>query len=599
MSRPTAPHIQDFLNGLRKVRATGGDNQWVALCPCRNDDNTPTLSIGVGSDDKILLNCHRGSDACDAEEICKSMNLSVSALYPPETKKKGKGKKKIEATYQYLDEEFNPLYEKIKYRYEDGSKEFRQRVQDPNDPTNYIYTLKDVRRVLYNLPMLVLGIKSKQPIWVVEGEKDAETLIARDLIATTPPNGANTWDPTFTELLSQAEVVNIIADNDKPGRDHALKIQMLLQGAGCPKVSVFVSPHGKDVTDHINLGYKFSDLVRVDAELPEAQSNEPVATQSDDQVLLGHIADIFARDELETHQKVQRARGLLDSFGLTDLGDKGRLVVWSEFVNEISEDTYDWVIPGLIERQERIIVVAAEGVGKTMLARQIAILAGAGLHPFTFQPMPAIRTLTIDLENPERIIRRTSRWIMQQAIRFAKEKSGRHEVNCDAHLLIKPAGIDLISPTGRALFEETVDLIRPQLLCIGPLYKSYHDTGTLTSEALAVEVAKFLDYIRDVYDCALWIEHHAPLGQSQLSRELRPFGSAVWSRWPEFGLALAPDPTSGSEYIYDVKHFRGARDRRPWPIKMRRGVQFPFETLEFMKHDLDEPKSPVHQNEDF
>ena len=96
MSRPSAPHIQDFLNGLQKVRATGGDNQWVALCPCRNDDSTPTLSIGVGADDKILLNCHRGSEACDAEEICKAMNISISALYPPETKKKTKGKKKKE-----------------------------------------------------------------------------------------------------------------------------------------------------------------------------------------------------------------------------------------------------------------------------------------------------------------------------------------------------------------------------------------------------------------------------------------------------------------------------------------------------------------------
>lgn len=143
-----------------------------------------------------------------------------------------------------------------------------------------------------------------------------------------------------------------------------------------------------------------------------------------------------------------------------------------------------------------------------------------------------------------------------------------------------------MSPAGRLLFEETVERVRPQLLCIGPLYKAYADSGTLTSEALAVEVAKFLDYIRDVYDCALWIEHHAPLGQSQTSRELRPFGSAVWSRWPEFGIALSPDQTSGSEYVYDVRHFRGARDRRPWPIKMKRGVQFPFETLEFMKEDL-------------
>ena len=99
-------------------------------------------------------------------------------------------------------------------------------------------------------------------------------------------------------------------------------------------------------------------------------------------------------------------------------------------------------------------------------------------------------------------------------------------------------------------------------------------------------MAKFLDHIRDAYDCALWIEHHAPLGQSQTSRELRPFGSAVWSRWPEFGIALQPDPTAGSQYIYEVRHFRGARDRRPWPLLMKRGIQCPFETLEFMQAEI-------------
>jgi hypothetical protein len=38
-------------------------------------------------------------------------------------------------------------------------------------------------------------------------------------------------------------------------------------------------------------------------------------------------------------------------------------------------------------------------------------------------------------------------------------------------------------------------------------------------------------------------------------------------------------------YIYDVKHFRGARDQRKFPTKMTRGKIFPFEVLEYMKVD--------------
>jgi hypothetical protein len=69
------------------------------------------------------------------------------------------------------------------------------------------------------------------------------------------------------------------------------------------------------------------------------------------------------------------------------------------------------------------------------------------------------------------------------------------------------------------------------------------------------------------------------------TRELRPFGSAVWSRWPEFGISLQPDPTANEPYVYDVRHFRGARDQRQWPLKIKRGKVFPFEVIEFMKVD--------------
>jgi replicative DNA helicase len=250
---------------------------------------------------------------------------------------------------------------------------------------------------------------------------------------------------------------------------------------------------------------------------------------------------------------------------------------WQKFLDDYKDRGYEWIIPGLLEKQERVIVVAAEGVGKTMLARQVAICSAAGIHPFTFQPMEPITTLMIDLENPERIIQRTSNNIMREALKMGKTKQ------LDAHLYIQPAGLDLTSSKDRALVERLCQEIKPQLIVLGPLYKAYVDNGNKTSEALAVEVAKFLDRIRDVYGCALWLEHHAPLGSTSSSRELRPFGSSVWSRWPEFGISLTPDPMALDGYVYQVNHFRGARDNRAWPIRMKRAVRFPFETLEFMK----------------
>ena len=235
-------------------------------------------------------------------------------------------------------------------------------------------------------------------------------------------------------------------------------------------------------------------------------------------------------------------------------------------------------------------MVASEGVGKTMLARQIAICSAAGLHPFKFSRMPPITTLTIDLENPERIIRRTSRSIMTSAQKYGFVQNVR------AHLVIQPAGLDLLKPSDRSFIEQQIEAVKPDLICMGPLYKSFIDPGGRTSEAIAVEIAKYLDMIRDVYNCALWLEHHAPLGGSMATRDLRPFGSAVWSRWPEFGLSLQPDPTSTEGYVYEVKHFRGERDLREFPTKMKRGTTFPFDVLNFREVPEWRPKKVYQES---
>jgi replicative DNA helicase len=131
------------------------------------------------------------------------------------------------------------------------------------------------------------------------------------------------------------------------------------------------------------------------------------------------------------------------------------------------------------------------------------------------------------------------------------------------------------------MIEEAIERTKPDLVCLGPLYKSFVDPGTKTSEAVIVEVVKYLDYLRTTYGFALWMEHHAPLGGSG-GRELRPFGSAVWSRWPEFGLTLEPDLTATEPYVYRVGNFRGDRDVRHRPTKIKRGKVLPFEVVEFL-----------------
>lgn len=551
--------IADVLSRLNGVK--GGNGQWSARCPCRNDDNNPSLSVAE-ENGRVLMHCHRGS-GCDVFKICESMGIRVADIMPDDPMPK-KGGLTLVATYDYVDENGELLFQKVRYLDENGKKTFRQRR--PKAGGGWEYDLNGTPRILYNLPAVLAAKANNQPILVVEGEKDADTLTQLGITATTMPGGAGKWLDMHTEALAGA-LVDVIADNDQVGREHAAAVASALTGAGCD-VAAFVCPTAKDITDHVRSGGKISELVPLES--------APVVVERDSRDdAIDAIADLL-NSKAKTEEKLIRIRMIANGAEAELPMDQGRLVFWPEFIREKDDNNFDWVIPGLLERSERVILVAAEGVGKTMLARQVSILSACGIHPFSFQPMKPVRTLFVDLENPERIIKRISRKIFDEAL-----KLGHTRTEPEAHLFMKPAGLNLLRDGDRALLESRLEETKPELLCIGPLYKSFVDPGGRTSEAIAIEVAKYLDDIRTAYRCALWIEHHAPLGSTMATRDLRPFGSAVWSRWPEFGIAL--HAAIGEPYRYEVRHFRGARDERPWPSVIARGTRFPFDTISFLE----------------
>jgi replicative DNA helicase len=232
---------------------------------------------------------------------------------------------------------------------------------------------------------------------------------------------------------------------------------------------------------------------------------------------------------------------------------------------------YDWVVPGLIERMDRVIVVASEGAGKSTWARHVAITLGQGRHPLNPNlRIPPKRTLIVDLENPPANIRRKARHLVAAA-----EASGGWEAD-RCFLWSRPGGVNLRKPADQALLDRVIAHVRPALVCLGPLYKAGIGGGD-RGEQVASETAGALDRVREKYGCALWLEHHAPMSQ-QGHRDLRPVESGVWSRWPEFGIALRRDGERNA-HRFKVERFRGDRDERCWPDYLQWGRQWPFEAI--------------------
>ena len=70
-------NIDEVLSKLEKVRATNA-RQWMACCPA-HPDKTPSLSISLGDDERILLHCHAG---CAVEAVLNALQLEMKALFP-------------------------------------------------------------------------------------------------------------------------------------------------------------------------------------------------------------------------------------------------------------------------------------------------------------------------------------------------------------------------------------------------------------------------------------------------------------------------------------------------------------------------------------
>ena len=118
------PLAENFLTRLSSVRQTGSG--WQAKCPCRNDDNNPSLSIAEGSDGRVLVTCHRGG-GCDVNQICTAVGLKVHELMPPkEERVERKEKLKFVAAYDFTDEHGHLLFQKVRFVNQDGAKTFRQ-----------------------------------------------------------------------------------------------------------------------------------------------------------------------------------------------------------------------------------------------------------------------------------------------------------------------------------------------------------------------------------------------------------------------------------------------------------------------------------------
>lgn len=230
---------------------------------------------------------------------------------------------------------------------------------------------------------------------------------------------------------------------------------------------------------------------------------------------------------------------------------------------------YDWVVPGLLERMDRLVLTGDEGFGKSEFVAQVLCCVAAGIHPFTTEEIsgaPELRVTIFDCENSPSQSRRRYRRIVQ-LVDSARAINGLPPVSWDKRLFIDfaPGGLDLLKGGDAIRLERFVAATAPDVLAVGPLYKLHR--ADINDEGPARELTAKLDGLRERYGCAIITEAHAGNSKdSDGNRFMRPRGSSLFLGWPEFGLGLRKDKDDDRKAT--VVPWRGNRDERSWPVDL-------------------------------
>jgi hypothetical protein len=112
-------------------------------------------------------------------------------------------------------------------------------------------------KIPYRLPELLVA-PPNEPVWICEGEKDADNVAALGLIATTNSEGAGKgkWTADLNKWFSGKETAYILEDNDEDGRRHAAEVANALRGIvkDVRVVSFRELPVKGDVSDWLAVG---------------------------------------------------------------------------------------------------------------------------------------------------------------------------------------------------------------------------------------------------------------------------------------------------------------------------------------------------------
>lgn len=255
-----------------------GNGKWRSNSPLRPGSNSHAFCLRIDGPEYGAYYDQVSGESGTLYKLADAMGLERTRQQQQPVKRQ------MVVAYDYVDAEGKLLYQACRFEPgKDGrSKDFTQRRPDGNG--GWVWDMKGVQRVLYRLPEVLAAVKAGQPVFIVEGEKEADRLALLGLTATTNVGGAGKWLKTYSATLKGAHVV-VLPDNDEAGERHKDEVIAALLGSAA-EVRTAPLPglvaHG-DVSDWIDAGHTRAELLTLVETSPAAATDAAAQADSNDE----------------------------------------------------------------------------------------------------------------------------------------------------------------------------------------------------------------------------------------------------------------------------------------------------------------------------
>ena len=227
-----------------KREGTNGKGNTTLFINCLECGGHNKAEISQTADNEILYYCHKcnASNGRNANEPATNFNqlykdiLAGNAITPNQPQPKdnnrqehGTTEKTFKQAFKYYDFDGHISFYKDKFVDAEGHKSFYYRHYDQQG--NKLKGLPAEHVHLYNLNNL-LKLQDKSVLFLVEGEKDVDSLQAVDIPASSmKPVSSKSLSKEECEFLNSFDKIVMIPDNDSIGADVAAKFSVYINPA--------------------------------------------------------------------------------------------------------------------------------------------------------------------------------------------------------------------------------------------------------------------------------------------------------------------------------------------------------------------------------